>query len=121
MACPSLIRQAIFSGPHTVQTKLEKRGARGWSDDLTTKLNNSNLVSVHIGGRGTKFPKILSTWFVHAPIIFWFIFQSEIHLIVKPRNSEDVAATVKISVKYNIELSVRSGGHSFQCQGTKVK
>ena len=42
-------------------------------------------------------------------------------LIVKPRNSEDVAATVKISVKYNIELSVRSGGHSFQCQGTKVK
>ena len=42
-------------------------------------------------------------------------------LIVKPRNSEDVSAIVTVAVKYGIELSVRSGGHSFQCQGTKVR
>ena len=41
-------------------------------------------------------------------------------LITKPLIDEDVSAIVKTSVKYNITLSVRSGGHSFQCQGTKV-
>ena len=41
-------------------------------------------------------------------------------LITKPLIDEDVSAIVKTSVKYNIALSVRSGGHSFQCQGTKV-
>ena len=41
-------------------------------------------------------------------------------LITKPLVTEDVSAIVKTSVKYNIALSVRSGGHSFQCQGTKV-
>lgn len=41
-------------------------------------------------------------------------------LIVKPLNTEDVATTVRIASKYGIELSVRSGGHSYQCTGTKV-
>ena len=41
-------------------------------------------------------------------------------LITKPLVTEDVSVIVKTSVKYNIALSVRSGGHSFQCQGTKV-
>ena len=41
-------------------------------------------------------------------------------LITKPLIDEDVSAIVKTSMKYNITLSVRSGGHSFQCQGTKV-
>ena len=40
---------------------------------MTTTLNNSYLVkrpkSVHIGGRGSKLPKILFTWFVHAPLL----------------------------------------------------
>ena len=29
--------------------------------------NSANL-RVYIGGRGSKLPKILSTWFVHAPL-----------------------------------------------------
>ena len=41
-------------------------------------------------------------------------------LIVKPFDTEDVAACVKIATKYGIELSVRSGGHSYQCLGIKV-
>ena len=40
-------------------------------------------------------------------------------LIVKPLSTEDVASAVRISRKYGIELSVRSGGHSYQCTGTK--
>ena len=38
---------------------------------MTTTLNNTYLVKVSTqgGGRGSKWPKILSTWFVHAPII----------------------------------------------------
>lgn len=39
--------------------------------------------------------------------------------IVVPDSTEDVAAVVKIATKYNQPLSVRSGGHSFTCQGTK--
>ncbi len=41
-------------------------------------------------------------------------------LIVKPLNTHDVATTVRTAVKYGIELSVRSGGHSYQCTGTKA-
>ena len=41
-------------------------------------------------------------------------------LIVKPFDTEDVASCVKIAVKYGIEISVRSGGHSYQCLGIKV-
>jgi hypothetical protein len=41
-------------------------------------------------------------------------------MIVRPFYTEDVSVTVEVSVSYGLELSVRSGGHSFQCQGTKV-
>ena len=41
-------------------------GGRGVAK-MTTALNNSYLVKVSIGGGGSKLPKILSTWFVHAP------------------------------------------------------
>ena len=35
---------------------------------MTTTLNNSYLVKVSTWGEGgSKLPKILSTWFVHAP------------------------------------------------------
>ena len=37
---------------------------------MTTTLNNSYLVKVStLGGGGSKLPKILSTWFVHAPFV----------------------------------------------------
>ena len=42
-------------------------------------------------------------------------------MIVKPLNSEDVAIAVKMAVKFNLEISVRGGGHSYQCLGIKVK
>ena len=41
-------------------------------------------------------------------------------MIVKPLNSEDVANAVKMAVKFNLEISVRGGGHSYQCLGIKV-
>lgn len=41
-------------------------------------------------------------------------------LIVKPRSTRDVSKTVLFAKKNGIEMSVRSGGHSFQCLGTKV-
>ena len=41
-------------------------------------------------------------------------------MIVKPLQTEDVAATVKFAVKKGLEISVRSGGHSYQCLGTKT-
>ena len=40
-------------------------------------------------------------------------------LIVVPESTEDVSQVVKITNKYNIHISVRSGGHSFTCQSTK--
>ena len=40
-------------------------------------------------------------------------------LIARPLNTYDVSNIVKIANKYKIEISVRSGGHSYQCQGTK--
>ena len=39
--------------------------------------------------------------------------------IVVPESTEDVASIVKITNKYDIHISVRSGGHSFTCQSTK--
>ena len=42
-------------------------------------------------------------------------------LIVKPLDSKDVSYAVKIATKYGIEISVRSGGHSYQCLGIKVR
>jgi hypothetical protein len=41
-------------------------------------------------------------------------------MIVRPKTTEDVSVTVQVTVSSGLELSVRSGGHSFQCQGTKV-
>lgn len=41
-------------------------------------------------------------------------------VIVKPMNTDDVSATVRLAVYHGLELSVRGGGHSFQCLGTKV-
>lgn len=40
-------------------------------------------------------------------------------MIVKPINTEDVARAVQTAVKFNIEISVRGGGHSYQCLGIK--
>ena len=40
-------------------------------------------------------------------------------LIVVPKSTRDVSAIVKISRKYNIPLSVRSGGHSYTCANIK--
>ena len=45
---------------------VDKRGGRGVAL-MTTTLNNSYLVKVSTQGEGVKLPKILSTWFVHAP------------------------------------------------------
>ena len=42
-------------------------------------------------------------------------------LILKPLETEDIAAAVRFAVKYGLEISVRSGGHSYQCLGTKVR
>ena len=41
-------------------------------------------------------------------------------MVVKPLETEDVAKAVRFATKYHIETSVRSGGHSYQCLGTKV-
>ena len=49
-----------------VQTTWINEGGGGVVQ-MTTTLNNSYSVKVSIGGRGLKLPKILSTWFVHAP------------------------------------------------------
>ena len=40
-------------------------------------------------------------------------------LIVVPKSTKDVASIVKISRKYSVPLSVRSGGHSYLCSGIK--
>ena len=40
-------------------------------------------------------------------------------LIVVPKSTSDVANIVKISRRYNIPLSVRSGGHSYICANIK--
>ena len=40
-------------------------------------------------------------------------------LIVVPKSTMDVAAIVKISRKYKIPISVRSGGHSYHCASIK--
>ena len=42
-------------------------------------------------------------------------------VIVKPMNTDDVSATVRLATYHGLELSVRGGGHSFQCLGTKVR
>ena len=39
--------------------------------------------------------------------------------IVVPERTEDVVEIVKITNKYNVPISVRSGGHSFTCTSTK--
>ena len=38
-------------------------------------------------------------------------------LIVRPENTYEVAKVVKIANKHKKDISVRSGGHSYQCQG----
>ena len=39
--------------------------------------------------------------------------------IVVPESTEDVAAIVQMTNKYNAPISVRSGGHSFTCTSTR--
>ncbi len=39
--------------------------------------------------------------------------------IAVPLTTEDVSKVVQITNRYNVSLSVRSGGHSFTCQSTK--
>ena len=41
-------------------------------------------------------------------------------LLVKPFSTQDVAVAVKFAIYYGLQISVRSGGHSYQCLGTKV-
>ena len=41
-------------------------------------------------------------------------------LLVKPFSTQDVAVAVKFAIYYDLKISVRSGGHSYQCLGTKV-
>ena len=40
-------------------------------------------------------------------------------LIVVPKSTKDVSSIVKISRKYKVPLSVRSGGHSYICASIK--
>ena len=40
-------------------------------------------------------------------------------IIARPVSTEDVSQIVKFSNEVGIDLSIRSGGHSYQCQGTK--
>ena len=40
-------------------------------------------------------------------------------LMVVPKSTKDVASIVKISRRYNVPLSVRSGGHSYICASIK--
>ena len=40
-------------------------------------------------------------------------------LIARPLDTKDVSEIVRISISHNAAISVRSGGHSYQCQGTK--
>ena len=39
--------------------------------------------------------------------------------VVRPESTEDVSAIVKVATEWGVPLSVRSGGHSYQCTGTK--
>ncbi len=41
-------------------------------------------------------------------------------LITVPMNTEDVSLIVRVANYYGLELSKRSGGHSFSCQGIMV-
>ena len=40
--------------------------------------------------------------------------------VVRPWSTEDVAKVVQFATKYGYNFSVRSGGHSYQCQGVEV-
>ncbi len=40
-------------------------------------------------------------------------------LVVRPESTEDVSLIVSTARQYGVELSVRSGGHGYQCTGTK--
>ena len=42
-------------------------------------------------------------------------------MIIKPLSTEDVSKVVQTAVYYGVEISVRSGGHSYQCLGIKVR
>ena len=52
-----------------VQTTWTNEGGAGVAQ-MTTTLNNSYFAKVSTyGGGGSKLPKILSTWFAHAPYV----------------------------------------------------
>ena len=40
-------------------------------------------------------------------------------VVVVPKSTKDVAEIIKISRRYEVPISVRSGGHSFLCQSIK--
>ena len=40
--------------------------------------------------------------------------------VVRPWSTDDVAKIVQFATKYGYNISVRSGGHSYQCQGVEV-
>ena len=40
-------------------------------------------------------------------------------LVVVPKSTSDVSTIVSVAREYQVPISVRSGGHSYLCQGTR--
>ena len=69
--------------------------------------------------KGHVYPKGSSRYEFHRPVHNGACSHLYPLMIAVPESSEDVSQIIQTARKYNLETSVRSGGHSFVCQGIK--
>ena len=69
--------------------------------------------------KGHVYPKGSSRYEFHRPVHNGACSHLYPLMIAVPESTEDVSQIILTAQKYNLETSVRSGGHSFVCQGIK--
>lgn len=69
--------------------------------------------------KGHAYPRGSARYEFHRPVHNGACHHLKPYVITVPYNTDDVSIIVRTAAKHGLETSVRSGGHSFVCQGIK--
>ncbi len=69
--------------------------------------------------KGHAYPRGSARYEFHRPVHNGACHHLKPYIIAVPYNTDDVSIIVQTAAKLGLETSVRSGGHSFVCQGIK--
>jgi len=90
-------------------------GYRKFSDDEVIKIAKDLDDEL----KGHAYPRGSARYEFHRPVHNGACHHLKPYLIAVPYNTDDVSIIIQTASKLRLETSVRSGGHSFVCQGIK--